>query len=233
MAVQDMMNSVVVPIHREGWRFIAIFLVVTVAIGWLWAPLFMPGALLTAWCTYFFRDPERVTPMRKGLVVSPADGVVQLIEKAAPPSELDMGGEPLTRVSIFMNVFNVHVNRIPVDGTINRLSYRPGKFFNASLDKASVDNERQAVRMVTDDGFEIAFVQIAGLIARRILCELANDQIVRAGERFGLIRFGSRVDVYLPKGVEPMVCVGQASVAGETVLADLASDAVASNGEVR
>ena len=144
-----------------------------------------------------------------------------------------MGGEPLTRVSIFMNVFNVHVNRIPVDGTINRLSYRPGKFFNASLDKASVDNERQAVRMVTDDGFEIAFVQIAGLIARRILCELANDQIVRAGERFGLIRFGSRVDVYLPKGVEPMVCVGQTSVAGETVLADLASDAVASNGEVR
>ena len=149
------------------------------------------------------------------------------------PSELAMGETPLTRISVFMNVFNVHVNRIPVDGTIIRLAYRPGKFLNASLDKASVDNERQAVRMRTEDGQEIAFVQIAGLIARRILCSLSNDQTVKAGERFGMIRFGSRVDVFLPEGVAPMVCVGQTTTAGETVLADLTSNGLASDGEVR
>ena len=229
----DFMKTVMVPIHREGWPFIGAFFVATVLLGWLWTPLLVVGGLLTAWCTYFFRDPDRVTSVRAGLVISPADGVVQMIEPAAPPAELGMGEEKLVRISVFMNVFNVHVNRIPVDGTIVRLAYRPGKFLNASLDKASVDNERQAVRLIVDDGREIAFVQIAGLVARRILCTLFTDQTVRAGERFGMIRFGSRVDVYLPDGVAPMVCVGQTCVAGETVLADLMSDSEASEGEVR
>ena len=219
--MHDVLKGVMVPIHREGWRFIAIFAAVTALLTWAWTPLLIPGAILTAWCIYFFRDPSRVTPARQGLVVSPADGVVQMIEAAPPPAELGMGSAALTRVSVFMNVFNVHVNRIPTDGTIKMLSYRPGKFLNASLDKASVDNERQSVCMVSTDGHEIAFVQIAGLVARRILCHLRTDQSVRAGERFGMIRFGSRVDVYLPDGVAPQVCVGQLCVAGETVLADL------------
>lgn len=231
--MRDMMKSIIVPIHREGRPFIAVFVAGTIVLWWIWTPLVVLGALLTCWCVYFFRDPDRVTPIRKGLVVSPADGVVQMIENAVPPSELAMGAEPRTRISVFMNVFNVHVNRIPVDGTITRLAYRPGKFVNASLVKASIDNERQAVRMETDDGYDIAFVQIAGLVARRILCTLANDQAVKAGERFGMIRFGSRVDVFLPDGVEPMICVGQITVAGETVLADLTSNAVAYDGEMR
>ena len=231
--MHDTLLGVIVPIHREGRPFIAIFLVTTLLLWWLWTPLVVLGLVLTCWCIYFFRDPERVTPTRKGLVISPADGVVQMIEEAVPPSELDMVETPLTRVSVFMNVFNVHVNRIPTDGKITRLTYRPGKFVNASLDKASIDNERQAVRMETEDGQEIAFVQIAGLVARRILCSLANDQSVRAGERFGMIRFGSRVDVFLPEGVTPMVCVGQTTIAGETVLADLTASSQASLGEVR
>ena len=231
--MHDTLLGVIVPIHREGRPFIAIFLVTTLLLWWLWTPLVVLGLVLTCWCIYFFRDPERVTPTRKGLVISPADGVVQMIEEAVPPSELDMGETPLTRVSVFMNVFNVHVNRIPTDGKITRLAYRPGKFVNASLDKASIDNERQAVRMETENGQEIAFVQIAGLVARRILCSLANDQSVRAGERFGMIRFGSRVDVFLPEGVTPMVCVGQTTIAGETVLADLTASSQASVGEVR
>ncbi len=179
------------------------------------------GVVLTLWCVYFFRDPDRVTPARDGLIVSPADGVVQLIDKAPPPAELDMGDDPRTRVCVFMNVFNVHVNRIPIDGTLTALSYRPGKFLNASLDKASELNERQSLRLTMADGRDIAFVQIAGLIARRILCDVALGQTVKAGERFGMIRFGSRVDVYLPDGVEPLVSAGQTSVAGETVIADM------------
>jgi len=186
--------------------------------------VFVIGGILTAWCTYFFRDPERFTPTREGLIVSPADGVVQMITEAVPPSELEMPIEALTRVSVFMNVFDVHVNRAPVDGHISGLGYRPGKFLNASLDKASEDNERQAVKIRTDDGAEVAFVQIAGLVARRILCWVERDQPIRVGERFGMIRFGSRVDVYLPKGVSPLVVVGQKAVAGETVLADMRSD---------
>lgn len=226
----DSVRSVIVPVHPEGWRFIPVFAGATLVLGWLWTPLFIPGALLTAWCVYFFRNPDRVTPARQGLVVSPADGVVQLIQRAAPPAELGMGDAPLTRVSIFMNVFNVHVNRVPADGTVMKLSYRPGKFFNASLDKASEHNERQSVRMQLADGRDIAFVQIAGLVARRILCRLQEGQAVNAGERFGMIRFGSRVDVYLPDGVAPLVSLGQLAVAGETVLADLASAEAAREG---
>ena len=156
-----------------------------------------------------------------------------MIDKAPPPAELDMGEEPRTRICVFMNVFDVHVNRIPVDGTVTALSYRPGKFINASLDKASELNERQSLRLTMADGHDIAFVQIAGLIARRILCDVAQGQTVKAGERFGMIRFGSRVDVYLPDGVESMVSVGQTSVAGETVIADTRAQEPGRAGEVR
>lgn len=226
-------RSVVVPIHPEGWRFIPVFAAVTLLVGWFWPPFLVPGGLLTAWCVYFFRNPERVTPARDGLVVSPADGVVQMVQAAPPPAELEMGDAPRPRISIFMNVFDVHVNRVPADGTVEALSYRPGRFFNASLDKASEHNERQSVRLRLRDGRDIAFVQIAGLVARRILCRLGEGQAVKAGERFGMIRFGSRVDVYLPEGVPPLVCEGQTAVAGETVIADLASAEAAREGVQR
>jgi phosphatidylserine decarboxylase len=221
------------PIHREGWPFIALFAVASALLGLLWAPLGWLGLVLTCWCVYFFRNPDRVTPSRPGLVISPADGVVCLVGHAVPPVELDMGTEPRMRVSVFMSVFDVHVNRTPVDGRITKIAYKPGKFLNASLDKASEDNERMAVRVESQDGRDIAFVQIAGLVARRIKCDLSEGQSVRAGERFGLIRFGSRVDVYLPDGVAPMVVCGQRCIAGETVLADLASSEEARQGEVR
>ena len=193
----------------------------------------MVWGILTAWCAYFFRDPVRHTPIREGLVISPADGIVQMISKAVPPSEVEMPIEALTRISIFMNVFDVHVNRSPVDGQISGLGYRPGAFLNASLDKASEENERQAVKITMADGMEIVLVQIAGLVARRILCWVESEQPIRVGERFGMIRFGSRVDVYLPEGVSPLVVVGQKPVAGETVLADMKSDEAQRKGNAR
>jgi len=177
-----------------------------------------------------------VTPAREGLIVSPADGVVQSIEQVPAPEELDMGSTPRTRIAVFMNVFDVHVNRAPCDGTVTALAYTKGKFFNASLDKASVHNERQAIRMKMSGGTEgpdIAVVQIAGLIARRIKCNLEEGRSIRAGERFGLIRFGSRLDVYLPDGVQPFVSVGQRAIAGETVLADIHATEPARRGEIR
>ncbi|MBE9558791.1 MAG: phosphatidylserine decarboxylase [Proteobacteria bacterium] len=232
-SIIDSVRSVLVPIHPEGWRFVGIFVLVTVIVGAFWTPFLFIGGVLSAWCTYFFRNPDRITPIREGLVISPADGVVQMIEPAAPPAELEMGNAPLTRISIFMNVFNVHVNRAPVDGRIEKLAYRQGKFLNASLDKASEHNERQSVRMKLADGRDIAFVQIAGLVARRILIWVEEGQKLGAGERFGLIRFGSRVDVYLPDGVSPVVCVGQIAVAGETVIADLAAAEPPREGEHR
>ena len=228
-----MLKTVLVPIHPAGWPFIAICAVATVAMAWWVEPLCYVGALFTAWCVYFFRNPDRVTPARAGLVISPADGVVQSIINVVPPEELEMGDELRTRVAVFMNVFNVHVNRVPIDGTISVSSYRPGKFLNASLDKASVDNERQSLKLITSDGQVIAFVQIAGLVARRIVCWTKVGDMMKAGERFGLIRFGSRVDVYLPDGVEPLVSVGQTAIAGETVLADLYAEEAARGGETR
>jgi phosphatidylserine decarboxylase len=191
---------------------------------------------MTAWCTYFFRDPARVTPTEPGLVISPADGLVQSIGPALPPPELGMEARPRTRISIFMNVFDVHVNRAPMDGKITALAYRPGKFFNASLDKASDLNERQSLRMTSTDGKDIAIVQIAGLVARRILCWANEGQDMRAGERFGMIRFGSRVDVYLDDGMIPLAIVGQSALSGETVLArslEPGENATARAGEVR
>jgi len=222
-----------VPINPAGWPFIGIFAAVTLGLFVLAIPLGWVGVILTLWCAYFFRDPERITPTREGLVICPADGVVQLIDEAVPPLELDMGDKQRPRVCIFMNVFNVHVNRVPMDGEITKICYRPGRFFNASLDKASEFNERMSLRMTTSDKHDIAFVQIAGLVARRIKCDVVEGQAVRAGERFGLIRFGSRVDVYLPEGVKPLVCVGQSAVAAETILADVRASEDARVGEVR
>jgi phosphatidylserine decarboxylase len=227
------MKIVMVPINPAGWPFIGLFAAATVGLFMLAEPLGWVGVVLTAWCAYFFRDPDRVSPTRGGLVISPADGVVQLIDHAVPPPELDMGDEERPRVCVFMNVFNVHVNRVPMDGTIKRVSYRPGRFFNASLDKASEFNERMSIRMTTSDDHDIAFVQIAGLVARRIKCDIIEGQNVTAGERFGLIRFGSRVDVYLPQGVEPLICVGQTTVAAETIIADVNASEAARTGAVR
>ncbi|MGH6879598.1 MAG: phosphatidylserine decarboxylase [Hypericibacter sp.] len=229
----SLLDRILVPIHREGWRFAGLFAIATLLLWWLWSPLGWVGLVATLWCVYFFRDPPRVTPIRSGLVIAPADGVVQAIEPAVPPAELGMPALPLIRISVFMNVFDVHVNRMPIDGTVLSLGYRPGKFFNASLDKASEFNERQSVRVRSTDGHEFAVVQIAGLVARRIRCDIEANQTVRVGERFGLIRFGSRVDVYLPEGIAPLAVVGQRSVAGETVFADLQSAEPMRRGEMR
>lgn len=230
---KEILKPLIFPVHRAGLPFIVVFFVVTLFLGLLWAPFFFVGGVLTVWCVFFFRDPDRITPSRPGLVISPADGVVQMVVEAVPPPELELGTEPLTRIAVFMNVFNCHVNRSPVEGVVTKLAYRPGKYVNASLDKASEDNERQSVRIRTEDGREFGCVQIAGLVARRILCDLTLDQRLRAGERIGMIRFGSRVDIYLPKGVAPMAVPGQTTVAGETVLADMTRDEGAWKGEIR
>jgi len=225
--------SVTVRLHREGYPFVAIFGAATLLLWWLWTPLGFAGLVLTVWCYYFFRDPDRVTPERDGLVISPADGVVSMIEPAAPPPELEMGTAPLTRISVFMDVFDCHVNRAPLPGVVERVAYRPGKFLNASLDKASEDNERNGVVLRLADGRLVGVVQIAGLVARRIVCWTQAGQSLQAGERFGMIRFGSRVDVYLPDGVAPLVVLGQKAVAGETVLADLSASEPPRSGVVR
>ncbi len=218
-----MRDTFLKPMHPEGRRFVAIFAAVAFGLFFLSEYLGWIGVGLTVWCYYFFRDPVRVTPTRKGLIVSPADGVVSLIEPAVPPAELGMPDQPLTRVSVFMSVFNCHVNRAPIAGEISAIAYRPGKFFNASLDKASADNERSSLSIQMEDGRQIAVVQIAGLVARRIVCFSKTNDHVETGERFGLIRFGSRLDVYLPDGVNPQVSLGQTMIAGETVIADLSS----------
>jgi phosphatidylserine decarboxylase len=217
----NMLKIVAVPMHREGIKFVAIFAAISVLLGLLWQPLFWLGTGMTVWCYYFFRDPVRSVPQRAGLVISPADGVVSLISKVMPPKELELGDAPLTRVSVFMNVFNCHVNRAPVAGQVTQIAYHKGKFVNASLDKASEHNERNGLTIETSQGVRIGVVQIAGLVARRIVCFVTPGQQVDAGFRFGLIRFGSRLDIYLPEGIEPQVTVGQTAVAGETILADL------------
>ena len=222
-----MRDTFIKPMHPEGRKFISIFVLITFILFLIWELLGWIGAGLTIWCYYFFRDPERVTPKKEGLIISPADGIVSLIEKAIPPAELGMADEALTRVSVFMNVFNCHVNRAPIAGQITEIAYRPGKFFNASLDKASIDNERNSLSIKMNDGRQIAVVQIAGLVARRIMCFTAKGDKIQTGERFGLIRFGSRLDVYLPDGTDPLVQLGQTMIAGETVIGDLnASDPV-------
>ena len=227
MAVTDDILSTLAPPHPAGRPFIMGGLVVMV-VGFAVSPWrIWAGLLFTAFCFYFFRDPERVPPPRPGVFVSPADGRVVAILQAPPPPELGLGTEPLCRVSIFLSVLNVHVNRMPIDGVVTRIAYRHGAFVSASLDKASVNNERNAVAIRLPNGQEIAVVQIAGLIARRILCYVAEGDAVRTGERFGIIRFGSRTDLYLPPGVQPLVAVGQTMVGGETAIAELPPDTAA------
>jgi len=226
----DALSTVLYPINRAGWPFIAGFAVVTLIFFEFWAPLGWVGLILTLWCVYFFRDPPRTVPLRKGLMVSPADGRVTMIVPAVPPPELGMGADQMLRISIFLNVFNVHVNRVPIEGTVVKSAYHPGKFLSASMDKASDVNERAAVRLKMADGREIAFVQIAGLVARRIITTLKDGQDVRTGERYGLIRFGSRLDIYLPRDAEPLVVVGQTAIGGETILVDFESSETARAG---
>ena len=220
----SMLSTFVKPMHPEGRKFVAIAAAITLVLFALWEPLGWIGTGLTVWVYYFFRDPERVTPDRAGVMVSPADGVVSLLEPATPPAELGLGEAPMTRISVFMSVFNCHVNRIPAAGLITAVAYHEGKFLNASLDKASTDNERNGIAVELPDGRKYGVVQIAGLVARRILCWSVVDEAMERGQRFGLIRFGSRLDIYLPEGAEPLVEIGQTMVAGETVIATLDPD---------
>ena len=223
MSIVNSIRSQLVPVHPEGYPFVGAFALVSLILFWMWTPLGWIGTVLTLWCAYFFRDPPRVTPSRDGLIVSPADGRISQIAQVVPPVELELGTLPLTRVSVFMSVFDVHINRAPFAGRIERIRYKPGVFLNADLDKASEDNERNGFVLVTPGGVRVGLVQIAGLIARRIVKFTNEGQTVAAGERIGMIRFGSRVDVYLPDGVRPLVAEGQLSLAGETVIADLKS----------
>ncbi len=227
MNIVTSITSSLAPVHREGYPFVLGAAAITLVLFWFGLdPLAWVAAVLTLWCAYFFRDPERVTPTRKGLVISPADGRISAITEVIPPPELDLEREPHTRISVFMNVFDVHVNRAPLEARIVRLAYVPGAFLNAELDKASEDNERQALTLEVDGEQRIGVVQIAGLVARRIVKFVDEGERLTVGQRFGLIRFGSRVDVYLPTSIKPLVCVGQRAIAGETVLADLAGGEV-------
>ena len=228
-----MISSVLVPIAREGRPFVAGGIVLALVLLWFGPWTGAVGIALAGWVAYFFRDPPRTVPTREGLLVSPADGVVCMITEALPPPELNLGTEPLTRVSVFLNVFDVHINRSPIAGTVERVVYNAGKFLNASLDKASLDNERNGLAIRLADGRSIGVVQIAGLVARRIVCHAREGQRLETGERFGLIRFGSRTDLFLPKGVAPLVAVGQRMIGGETVMADLTSAEGPRRGETR
>jgi phosphatidylserine decarboxylase len=221
MSIVASVRSQLVPINHEGYPFIAGFAIGSLCLMWLWPPLGWLGALATLWCVYFFRDPPRVTPLREGLVISPADGRVSRIANAVPPAELALGDRPVVRISIFMSVFDCHVNRSPVAGRIERIAYRAGLFLNADLDKASEDNERNCFLIRTAGGTRVGVVQIAGLVARRIVSFVREGTAVGAGERIGMIRFGSRLDVYLPDGGRPLVAEGQTAIAGETIIADL------------
>ncbi|MDP4595175.1 MAG: phosphatidylserine decarboxylase [Beijerinckiaceae bacterium] len=218
MSILDSIQRQIAPVHREGYVFIIGFALATVLLFWLWEPLGWIGLILTAWCAYFFRDPERVVPLAPDLVVSPADGVISSIEQFVPPPELGLGDKPTLRISVFMSVFDCHVNRMPVPGKISRIAYTPGLFLNADLDKASEDNERNGLVIDSPAG-PIGVVQIAGLIARRIVCFVREGDELTTGDRIGMIRFGSRVDVYLPAGAVPQVDLKSKAIAGETILA--------------
>ncbi len=227
MSLAASVRLVLAPPHPAGHPFLAagavVFVLGLILAHWLaWL-----GLLFVLFCLYFFRDPERVPPGRPWLLLAPADGRVVTVAPAPPPPELGLGVAPRWRVGIFLSVLDVHVNRVPADGTVTRIAYRHGRFLNASVDKAGSDNERNALAIRLPDGREIAVVQIAGLIARRILCDVREGDTVHAGDRFGMIRFGSRTDLYLPEGIRPLVAVGQTMIGGETVLADLAGPAAA------
>jgi phosphatidylserine decarboxylase len=225
--------------HPAGKPFIGIFAAVTLVLAFLFGmPMFMLGVVLTAWCAYFFRNPKRVTPTRSGVIVSPADGKIVAIRNVEPDEDLGLGSDDRVRISVFLDIFDVHVNRVPADGVVQACHYRAGTFVNASLDKASRSNERMAVIMELKgdhnyDGKQLGFVQIAGLIARRIVCNLREGDTVKAGEIYGIIRFGSRADIYLPPGLQPLVSVGQYMIGGETVLADCTTSKPARAGKKR
>jgi phosphatidylserine decarboxylase len=221
MNIADSIKSVISPPHKAGYPFILGGIVVAVLGLFLWVPLTWLGLIFTLFCLYFFRDPERVPPPRANVFLAPADGLVVSVEPAIPPLELGLGPVPMPRVAIFLSVLDVHVNRAPIAGTITRIAYHAGKFLSAADDKASDENERTSLSLKLASGQEIAVVQIAGLIARRIVCEVTAGQTVLAGERFGIIRFGSRTDLYLPPGTIPLVAVGQRMIGGETVIATL------------
>lgn len=227
MNIAETIQSVVSPPHKAGYPFI-IGGVVALIIGLLlWHPLAWLGLIFALFCLYFFRDPERVPPPRETAFVAPADGLVVSIERAVPPAELGLAPEPRMRVAIFLSVLDVHVNRAPIAGTVQKIAYHPGLFLSAAEDKASDDNERNALLLRTNDGQDVVVVQIAGLIARRILCNVTEGQTLSAGQRFGIIRFGSRTDLYLPEGCTPLVAVGQRMIGGETVIAELSPRAAA------
>lgn len=209
-------------IHPEGLKILGAEFLIVLILGLISSAVWLIGLPLLIFSFYFFRNPPRVTPEGKNLIISPADGIVSNIKEVIPPAELDIGTEPLIRISVFMSVFSVHVNRAPVSGVVHKLKYRPGKFVSVA-DKDSEDNERQEISMITDNGQKIGFIQIAGLVARRIFCPLKEGEKLSAGQIFGMIRFGSRLDVFLPKGVYPCVRPGQVAVAGETILADMNS----------
>ncbi len=220
-------KRVLVPIHPEGYIFIGAFAVLSFILGSFSGFLGYVGWGATLWCVYFFRDPKRHTPAREGLIISPADGVVEMIAEVPAPAELGMSPLPHIRVSIFLNVLDVHIQRFPVSGTVAQVHYHKGAFFNAALDKASEENERNLVKITTASGKEVAVVQIAGWIARRIVCWTKKEDAAQVGGRYGLIRFGSRVDIYLPPGVNPLVSLGQRTLGGETVIADMNSTELA------
>ncbi|MVA99645.1 phosphatidylserine decarboxylase [Nitratireductor sp. CAU 1489] len=226
MSLQQSIRNAFVPVHREGWPFIGAFAGAAIILGVFSTSLFWIGAILTAWCAYFFRDPERVTPVDDRLAISPADGIVSAVGPAVPPRELGLGAGEMLRISVFMNVFSCHVNRTPVRGRLSRIEHRAGKFLNAELDKASQENERNGLVIESPHG-TVATVQIAGLVARRIVCWAEEGADTAVGERIGLIRFGSRVDVFLPEGAVARVAIGQTAIAGETVIAEFGAPRVA------
>jgi phosphatidylserine decarboxylase len=214
------LRRVLAPLHPDGFKFVAVGVVATLLLFLLWVPAGWAAAVVTLWTVYFFRDPWRVTPTRPGLLISPADGIVVSIAAATPPAELAIGDMAVVRIGIFLNIFDVHVTRAPVGGRVAAMRYTKGRFVNASLDKASEGNERLAIRIAPPEGPDVAFVLVAGLVARRIVCNLYDGQQVATGQRVGIIRFGSRVDIYCPPPYVPMVVAGQRMVGGETVLAD-------------
>lgn len=227
-------KNFIMPIHKAGYPFIGIAIAMTLITALFWSGIMGLICLaITLWVVYFFRDPPRMTPTRADLIVAPADGLIQPIIQAVPPAELNMGDTPLTRISICLSLWDVHINRVPASGQIDVIKYHPGQFLNASLDKASQLNERMSYLMHLPDQRPLAVVQIAGLISRRILSFVGEGQIVKAGERLGLIRFGSRCDIYMPTGLPILVVPGQRAIAGETVLVDLQSPEKSRGGEVR
>ena len=215
-----MLRRFLAPLHPDGFKFVAAGVLATLLLFLLWAPAGWAAAVVTLWMVYFFRDPWRVTPTRPGLLISPADGIVVSVGPATPPPELAMGEMAVVRIGIFLNIFDVHVTRAPIGGRVAAMRYTKGRFVNASLDKASLDNERLAIRIAPPEGPDVAFVLVAGLVARRIVCNLYDGQQIATGQRVGIIRFGSRVDIYCPPLYVPMVVAGQRMVGGESVVAD-------------